>query len=136
MPGSSAAPSARAQEQAPGVTTKGAPVTAREVRAAQALWASSIKKISKAYLDKGDFVGAAGEAAQLTGLERQKLTWRWMRETFNPKRTTTGHIKAVLAMVFLGDGYINTKDWHFLFETADACRLLFACPWLPICRLT
>ena len=33
------------------------------MRAAQALWASSIKKISAAYLEKEDFVGAAGEAA-------------------------------------------------------------------------
>ena len=47
----------------PAASTGLAPVTASEVRAAQALWASSIKKISKAYLDKGDFVGAAGEAA-------------------------------------------------------------------------
>ena len=47
------------------------------------------------------FKGGAGEAAQLTGLERQKLTWRWMRETFNPRRTAAGHITAILAMITL-----------------------------------
>jgi hypothetical protein len=39
------------------------PVTAAEVRSAQAKWASSIQKISKTYLDGGDFVGVAGAAA-------------------------------------------------------------------------
>jgi hypothetical protein len=40
-----------------------APVTEEEVLAAQDLWAASIAKISKTYLDGGDYVGAAGEAA-------------------------------------------------------------------------
>jgi len=40
-----------------------ADITEAEVRAAQANWAGSIKKISKAMLDKGDFVGTAGAAA-------------------------------------------------------------------------
>jgi len=38
-------------------------LTEADVREAQALWASSIKKISKAYLDGADYVGAAGDAA-------------------------------------------------------------------------
>merc|ERR1719238_2274104 len=46
---------------APASTAKGAPVTAREVRAAQALWASSIKKISAAYLEKGGFAINGGK---------------------------------------------------------------------------
>jgi len=40
-----------------------APVTAREVREAQANWAAAIKGCSKLYLEGGDFVGAAGQAA-------------------------------------------------------------------------
>ena len=43
--------------------TMGAPVTEREVRAAQANWASAIKRISASYLKGGDFVKLAGEAA-------------------------------------------------------------------------
>ena len=39
------------------------PITALEVRQAQDLWASSIKSISKEYLNGGDYVGAAGKAA-------------------------------------------------------------------------
>jgi len=41
----------------------GRPIEEWEVRAAQDLWASSIKKISKTYLEKGDYVAAAGDAA-------------------------------------------------------------------------
>eukprot|EP00968_Pinguiococcus_pyrenoidosus_P008560 scaffold616_cov257-Pinguiococcus_pyrenoidosus.AAC.17 len=47
----------------PTPTSTEAPVTAREVRAAQANWAASIKKISAACLNKEDFVSVAGEAA-------------------------------------------------------------------------
>ncbi|KAL9138969.1 putative conserved tandem protein 23 [Amphidinium carterae] len=38
-------------------------ITEEEVRAAQKLWSDSIKKISKTYLEKGDYVAVAGEAA-------------------------------------------------------------------------
>ena len=40
-----------------------APITEAEVLECQAKWASAIASISKTYLDKGDFVGAAAEAA-------------------------------------------------------------------------
>merc|ERR1719408_145810 len=39
------------------------PVSAHEVQAAQESWANAIKTISKTYLEKGDYVSAAGEAA-------------------------------------------------------------------------
>eukprot|EP00959_Pyramimonas_sp_CCMP1952_P455662 9471903-Pyramimonas_sp.AAC.1 len=39
------------------------PVTKEEVLACQAAWAKAIKTISKSYLEKGDYIGAAGEAA-------------------------------------------------------------------------
>ncbi|KAL9138959.1 putative tandem protein 23 [Amphidinium carterae] len=38
-------------------------ITEEEVRAAQKLWSDSIKKISTTYLEKGDYVAVAGEAA-------------------------------------------------------------------------
>merc|ERR1719463_221730 len=38
-------------------------VTEAEVRAAQEAWAAAIARISKTYLEKGDYVKAAGEAA-------------------------------------------------------------------------
>merc|ERR1719159_2009988 len=38
-------------------------VTESEVREAQAAWAAAIARISKTYLEKGDYVKAAGEAA-------------------------------------------------------------------------
>merc|ERR1719389_665162 len=45
-----------------------APVTEAEVLECQKNWAEAIKSISKTYLEDGDFVGAAGEAAgQLYG---------------------------------------------------------------------
>ena len=43
--------------------SKNAPLTYREVRDAQVLWASSIKEISAAYLNEDDFISVAGEAA-------------------------------------------------------------------------
>ncbi|CAE7622001.1 unnamed protein product [Symbiodinium pilosum] len=38
-------------------------VTEQDVRTAQAAWANAIKTITKTYLDKGDYVAAAGKAA-------------------------------------------------------------------------
>eukprot|EP00971_Amphidinium_carterae_P087561 1732585-Amphidinium_carterae.1 len=38
-------------------------ITEEEVRSAQKLWADSIKKITKTYLEEGDYVAVAGEAA-------------------------------------------------------------------------
>jgi len=43
----------------------GGSISEREVRQAQDNWANSIKKISKTYLDGGDYIAAAGEAAGL-----------------------------------------------------------------------
>ena len=38
-------------------------ISEQEVRTAQKAWADAIKGISKTYLDKGDYVAAAGKAA-------------------------------------------------------------------------
>ena len=40
-----------------------AEITEAEVLECQAKWGSAIKTISKTYLEKGDYVGAAGSAA-------------------------------------------------------------------------
>ena len=52
-----------ATQVANGAAAQFGPVTASEVRQAQANWAAAIKGCSALYLDGGDFVGAAGQAA-------------------------------------------------------------------------
>ena len=44
-------------------TAQARPITQAEVRAAQGAWSSAIKTISKTYLDNGDYVQAAANAA-------------------------------------------------------------------------
>jgi len=52
-------------------------VSKEEVDKAQAAWASAIKAISKTYLDGGDYVAAAGEAAgQLYGYGHTKVLFK------------------------------------------------------------
>jgi len=52
-------------------------VSEGEVEKAQAAWASAIKNISKTYLDGGDYVGAAGDAAgQLYGYGHSKVLFK------------------------------------------------------------
>eukprot|EP00971_Amphidinium_carterae_P230844 4581012-Amphidinium_carterae.1 len=50
-------------EAAVSIATFNRGITEEEVRAAQKLWSDSIKKISKTYLEEGDYVAVAGEAA-------------------------------------------------------------------------
>merc|ERR1719183_708386 len=66
-----------------------APITMAEVEAAQELWAGSIASISKVYLDGGDFVAAAGEAAgQLYGYGKSDVLFKPTKATENPFRPT------------------------------------------------
>eukprot|EP00746_Dinoflagellata_sp_MGD_P090569 gnl/MRDRNA2_/MRDRNA2_35780_c0_seq1.p1 gnl/MRDRNA2_/MRDRNA2_35780_c0~~gnl/MRDRNA2_/MRDRNA2_35780_c0_seq1.p1 ORF type:complete len:460 (+),score=91.76 gnl/MRDRNA2_/MRDRNA2_35780_c0_seq1:79-1458(+) len=52
-------------------------VTEAEVKEAQANWAAAIKKISKTYLEKGDFVGAATTAAgELYGYGKSNVLFK------------------------------------------------------------
>merc|ERR1712178_77090 len=52
-------------------------ISEEEVQAAQAAWASAIKNISKTYLDGGDYVAAAGEAAgDLYGYGHSKVLFK------------------------------------------------------------
>ena len=71
--------------------TMGAPVTEREVRAAQANWASAIKRISASYLKGGDFVKLAGEAAgELYGYGHHNVLFKPTKATdvqFRPMAT-------------------------------------------------
>jgi len=54
-----------------------ATVTEEEVRAAQAAWSNAIKTISRTYLDGGDFVAAAGDAAdKLYGYGRTSVLFK------------------------------------------------------------
>merc|ERR1712151_852346 len=66
-----------------------APVTTEEVEEAQQLWADSIASISKVYLDGGDFVAAAGEAAgQLYGYGHCDVLFKPTKATAHPFRPT------------------------------------------------
>merc|ERR1719331_2589919 len=66
-----------------------APITMEEVEAAQQLWADSIASISKVYLDEGDYVGAAGEAAgKLYGYGKSDVLFKPTKATNNPFRPT------------------------------------------------
>ena len=65
------------------------PITMEEVEAAQALWAESIASISKVYLDGGDYVAAAGEAAgKLYGYGHGNVLFKPTKATENPFRAT------------------------------------------------
>ncbi len=69
--------------------TMGAPVTEREVRAAQANWASAIKRISASYLKGGDFVKLAGEAAgELYGYGHHNVLFKPTKAAEHPFRPT------------------------------------------------
>ena len=64
-------------------------VTEAEVLAAQKLWCDSIVAISKVYSEKGDFVGAAGEAAgKLYGYGHTDVLFKPTKATAHPFRPT------------------------------------------------
>merc|ERR1719238_1947708 len=66
-----------------------AAVTTEEVEAAQKLWADSIASISKVYLDGGDYVAAAGDAAgKLYGYGQCDVLFKPTKATENPFRPT------------------------------------------------
>ena len=65
------------------------PVSQQEVLACQAKWADAICSISKTYLDGGDFVAAAGEAAgELYGYGHHNVLFKPTKATNNPFRAT------------------------------------------------
>ena len=66
-----------------------APVSAHEVQAAQESWANAIKTISKTYLEKGDYVSAAGEAAgELYGYGHTNVLFKPTKAAEYPFRPT------------------------------------------------
>eukprot|EP00959_Pyramimonas_sp_CCMP1952_P198020 4142090-Pyramimonas_sp.AAC.1 len=68
-----------------------APLTEKEVLECQANWANAIKTISKTYLDKGDYIAAAGEAAgQLYGYGHSKVLFKPTKAAEYPFRPTGG----------------------------------------------
>merc|ERR1719409_54088 len=67
----------------------GAPVTERQVEECQANWAAAIKRISAVYLEEGDFVAAAGEAAgELYGYGHHDVLFKPTKATKHPFRPT------------------------------------------------
>merc|ERR1711990_1127575 len=66
-----------------------ADITEAEVLDAQKLWAESIASISKVYVDKGDYVAAAGEAAgKLYGYGKSDVLFKPTKATAHPFRPT------------------------------------------------
>ena len=66
-----------------------AAVTEAEVLECQAKWANAITSISKVYLEKGDYVAAAGEAAgELYGYGHTDVLFKPTKATNNPFRPT------------------------------------------------
>ena len=65
------------------------PITQAEVLAAQKEWGDAIVRISKTYLDGGDYVGAAGKAAdQLYGYGRSDVLFKPTKAAEAPFRPT------------------------------------------------
>jgi len=68
-----------------------APLTEADVHDLQAKWANAIKSISKAYLEKGDYIGVAGEAAgELYGYGHSKVLFKPTKAAEYPFRPTPG----------------------------------------------
>jgi len=64
-------------------------ITEEEVKECQAKWANAIKTISKTYLDKGDYIGAAGEAAgELYGYGHSNVLFKPTKAAEFPFRPT------------------------------------------------
>jgi len=68
-----------------------AAITEAEVLECQAKWAAAIASISATYAEKGDFVGAAGEAAgELYGYGHHNVLFKPTKSTKHPFRPTGG----------------------------------------------
>merc|ERR1711988_1546648 len=66
-----------------------APITEAEVLECQAKWANAIASISSVYLEEGDFVGAAAEAAgELYGYGHHNVLFKPTKATAHPFRPT------------------------------------------------
>eukprot|EP00976_Prorocentrum_cordatum_P115317 1195990-Prorocentrum_minimum.AAC.1 len=64
-------------------------VTEADVLECQAKWANAIKTISKTYLEKGDYIGAAGEAAgELYGYGHSNVLFKPTKAAEYPFRPT------------------------------------------------
>lgn len=66
-----------------------ADVTEKEVLECQAKWANAIKSISQTYFDKGDYIGAAADAAaELYGYGHSKVLFKPTKAAEYPFRPT------------------------------------------------
>merc|ERR1719409_1774023 len=85
----SSVPYAAAPAAAPAPVAYDDVVTEFEVLECQAKWANAIKTISKTYLEKGDYIKAAGEAAgQLYGYGHTNVLFKPTKATKHPFRPT------------------------------------------------
>jgi hypothetical protein len=82
-------------------------ITDADVKDAQAAWASAITSISKTYLDKGDFVAAAGKAAgELYGYGQSNVLFKPTKAAEYPFRPTAEEAMSY----FVGEK--NVKDGY------------------------
>jgi len=83
------------------------PITLDEVESAQRAWGDAVVKISKTYLEKGDYVAAAGEAAvQLYGYGRTNVLLKPSKARgaqFRP--TPSGAMSYFVGKDSVADGY-------------------------------
>jgi len=85
-----------------------APVTEQEVLAAQKAWANSIASISKVYLEGGDYVGAAADAAgKLYGYGKCDVMFKPTKATKHPFRPTGADAMSY----FVGAEVMGAKDF-------------------------
>jgi len=81
-----------------------APLSQDEVLACQAKWASAIARISTVYLEDGDFIGAAGEAAgELYGYGFGNVLFKPTKAADVPFRPTAGEAMSY----FVGGGNVD-----------------------------
>jgi hypothetical protein len=82
-------------------------ITLEEVEANQANWANAIKTISKTYLEKGDYVAAAGAAAgELYGYGHSNVLFKPTKATAHPFRPTGEEAMSY----FVGADAMDNKD--------------------------
>merc|ERR1719163_1240670 len=84
------------------------PLTETEVLECQAKWANAIKTISKTYLEKGDYIKAAGDAAgELYGYGHSNVLFKPTKATKHPFRPTG----EVAMSYFVGADAMNMDEF-------------------------
>lgn len=99
-----------------------APVTEADVKACQKAWAEAIKSISKVYLDKGDYVQVAADAAgELYGYGHGSVLFKPTKAAENPFRPTASEAMSY----FVGHKAVKKgykEDGGFAINSGDGWK--------------